>query len=124
MKNILLDGFGGLASATCFMHCFIISLAPSLLSNVEIVKTNNELLEWSFFSFAVGFALVSAGTEFFKHRQLTVMMGFGVGASVLTLGRLSEMFSFEGGGILSIFGGLILFASHMYSMRCCRSPTI
>jgi len=120
MKSIVLDSFGGLASITCFMHCLILSVVPSALSNIDLVATNNELLEWSFFSFAMVFALISAGFSFFKHRKMSVMLAFGAGISVLTMGRLSEVFSFEGGGVLSIIGGFTLFAAHMMSIRCCN----
>ena len=120
MKSIVLDSFGGLASVTCFMHCLILSVVPSALSNVDFVATNNELLEWSFFTFAMGFAILSAGFSFFKHRNMSVMIGFGIGISVLAMGRLSEVLSFEGGGVLSIIGGFTLFTAHMMSIRCCN----
>ena len=120
MKSIVLDSFGGVASVACFMHCLILSVVPSLLSNVEFVASNNEVLEWSFFAFAMVFAIISAGSGMVKHKKTSIMIGFGVGISVLAMGRLSEVLSFEGGGVLSIIGGFTLFAAHMMSIRCCN----
>ena len=45
-----------------------------------------------------------------------LMSGFALGIFMLVLGRSAEALSlFEGGGILSILGGAVLFGSHFYS---------
>ena len=91
------------------------------LSNVQFLSNYNEILEWSFFGFALSFALFSATFGFKLHKNPLLMSGFALGILMLVLGRSAEAFSlFEGGGILSIVGGAVLFGSHFYSMRCCR----
>ena len=122
MKHFNFDSLGGVASAACIAHCFIVSLAPSLLSNLKLLSSYNEILEWSFFGFAISFALISAIFGFNMHKNYVLMSSFTFGMLILILGRCSEAFSlFEGGDLLSIFGGLILFGSHFFSLRCCRA---
>ena len=116
-----IDNFGSIASIACVIHCLTISFAPALLSNVKILANYNEILEWSFFGFALSFALFSAFFGFQLHKNLKLMTGFTLGILMLVLGRSAEAFSlFEGGDILSISGGAVLFASHFYSMSCCK----
>ncbi len=116
-----IDNFGSVASIACVLHCLTISFAPALLSNVQILANYNEVLEWSFFGFALSFALVSAFFGFKLHKNPKLMASFTLGILRLVLGRSAEAFSlFEGGGILSILGGAVLFASHFYSMSCCK----
>lgn len=121
MMQSKLDNFGSIASIACVLHCLTISFAPALLSNVQFLSNYNEILEWSFFGFALSFALFSAAFGFKLHKNPLLMSGFALGILMLVLGRSAEAFSlFEGGDILSISGGAILFGSHFYSMRCCR----
>ena len=121
MKALKFDNMGGIASALCVTHCLVISMVPSLLSNVQLFASYNEVMEWSFFAFAITFALVSAIFGFNIHKNFVLMSCFSLGILTLILGRCSEAFSlFEGGGILSIIGGFILFGSHLFSIRCCK----
>ena len=119
-SKTFLDVYGRIASAMCVVHCFIVSFSPAIINNVEILKANNEVLEWGFFGFAVFFAVISAVSGLSKHRNPMVLGCFAAGLSILILGRLSESMSlFEGGEGLSIAGGVFLFLAHMYSSRCC-----
>ena len=121
MLSIQIDRFGGVASAICALHCLTISLIPSLLSNVQFFSSYNEILEWGFFSFALFFALSSLLLHWKKHKNIIVFVGLILGVCLLTLGRMSEAMSlFEGGGVLSIIGGAVLFISHFLGIRCCE----
>ena len=121
MMQSKLDNLGRIASIACVLHCLTISFAPALLSSVEFLSNYNEILEWSFFGFALSFALFSAAFGFKIHKNPLLMSGFALGILMLVLGRSAEAFSlFEGGDVLSITGGAVLFASHLYSMNCCR----
>ena len=121
MLSIQLDRFGGVASAICALHCLTISFVPSLLSNVQFFSSYNEILEWGFFSFALLFALSSVIFNWKSHKNVLVLIGFLSGIFFLTLGRMSEAMSlFEGGGVLSVFGGFVLFCSHYLCIRCCE----
>tara|TARA_B100000925_G_scaffold285219_1_gene261269 strand:- start:328 stop:699 length:372 start_codon:yes stop_codon:yes gene_type:complete len=121
MMQSNLDNFGSIASIACVLHCLTVSFAPALLSNVQFLSNYNETLEWVFFGFALSFAIFSAGFGFKLHKNPMLMSGFALGIFMLVLGRSAEALSlFEGGGILSILGGAVLFGSHFYSMRCCR----
>ena len=121
MLSIQLDRFGGVASAICALHCLTISFVPSLLSNVQFLSSYNEVLEWGFFSFALVFALSSLIFNWKKHKNIMVLIGLVLGICILTLGRMSEAMSLlEGGGVLSIIGGTVLFCSHFLGIRCCE----
>ena len=121
MVQSKLDNLGSLASFTCILHCLLISFAPTLLSQIQIIANYNEILEWTFFGFALSFALFSAILGFRLHKNILLMSGFTLGILMLVVGRSAEAFSlFEGGDILSISGGFFLFGAHFYSMRCCR----
>ena len=121
MKFSIYDSLGGVSSAACFVHCLIVSFAPTLMANVDWLSANNEVFEWSFFFFAMLFAIFSAFIGIRKHRNTMVISGFTIGILALGLGRASEALSlFEGGHTLSIIGGLTLFFSHIQSMRCCE----
>ena len=101
----------------------MVSLGFSLLSTLELTDGLNEIIEWLFFSLAIGFALLSAGFGYRVHKRLNILVFFGIGILVLTTGRLAEAFElFEGGDILAILGGLCLFFSHLWSTRCCATP--
>ena len=121
-EGFMWDGYGRFASGLCVLHCLTVSFAPSIIENISIVSAYNEVLEWGFFGGAVLFALISASLGLRKHQNYKVLVGFSIGLSVLTLGRVGEALSlFEGGEMLSICGGLFLFISHMYSTTCCRT---
>lgn len=121
MLSIQFDRFGGVASAICALHCLTISFIPSLLSNVQFFSSYNEILEWGFFSFALFFALSSLLFNWKKHKNIIVLIGLISGICFLSLGRMSEAMSlFEGGGVLSIIGGVVLFISHFLGIRCCE----
>ena len=114
------DGLGGVSSAACFLHCLVVSFAPTLMANLDWVSENNEIIEWTFFFFALLFAVTSAGMGVRKHKNALVVGGFTLGIVALCLGRASEALSlFEGGHTLSIIGGFTLFISHLQSIRCC-----
>ena len=51
-----------------------------------------EIIEWLFFSLAIGFALLSAGFGYHVHKKLNILVFFGIGMLVLTTGRLAEAF--------------------------------
>ena len=115
MKLLAMDSLGGLASATCFMHCCMVSVVPLLFTSIEFVPENNQIFEWTFFATTLLFALSSAILGYFKHNNPTLILGFSVGVSLLTLGKFFEVLSFGGSSLISIFGGLILFTSHLMS---------
>ena len=121
MMQTNLDNLGSVASLMCILHCLLISFTPTLLSHVQIISNYNEVLEWSFFGFALSFAVFSAILGFRLHKNILLMSGFTIGILMLVVGRSAEAFSlFEGGDILSISGGFFLFGAHFYSLRCCR----
>ena len=119
MKIPILDRLGGLTCIICVIHCLVVSLGFSLLSTLELAAGLNEIIEWLFFSLAVGFALLSASFGYRVHQKRSLIVFFGLGILVLTTGRLAEAFElFEGGDSLAILGGLGLFFSHLWSTRC------
>ena len=121
MQVKIIDRFGGVASALCVLHCLLVSLAPSILSTLDVGDSFQEIFEWSFFSLAILFALVSASLGFRMLKKLWLLGLFGGGIAILGLGRMSEaLHLFEGGDILSILGGLTLFGAHILSTRCCK----
>ena len=113
------DRLGGTASGLCAVHCAATGALPMFAAAVGAEL--NETLEWGFFGIAIVLALFAAVSAYRVHASPAVLAGFGVGVATLGLGRAAEALSlFEGGGVLSIVGGLILVAAHVYSLRCHR----
>ena len=120
MQVKVIDRFGGVASAICVAHCLIVTLGFSMVSTLDLDHSFQEIFEWSFFSLAIVFALVSASIGFKVIKKVSLFAFFGAGIVLLSVGRLSEAFEwFEGGDFLSIAGGFTLFLAHLWSMRCC-----
>ena len=116
---IWFDRLGGLASAVCSLHCTAIVSLPAVASLLG--PELNERFEWGFFAIAGFLALLAAGAGFRRHRSWLLLSGFGVGLLGLGVGRAAEAWSlFEGGGQVTIAGGLILVASHVLSLRSLR----
>ena len=125
MDMVWMDRLGGVASATCAVHCLVLSFAPALVALLGLELFADELFEWAFFGTALVFALLAAVVGYSGHRTWWVAAGFGVGMGTLIAGRLGEALElFEGGGVVSIVGGALLLASHLASLRCtaaCRA---
>lgn len=120
MKILIVDRLGGIASITCVLHCLVVSLGVSFFSIFELGAEHHEAVEWLFFSSAIVFALLSSIFGYRAHKNRNLMVYFGLGIVILTMGRLAEALElFEGGDILAIAGGGVIFISHVWSTRCC-----
>ncbi|MEM1414225.1 MAG: MerC family mercury resistance protein [Myxococcota bacterium] len=122
MTRVALDQLGGVASATCALHCVVMSFAPALLPLLGLGVLAGEAFEWGFFALAVVVALAAAALG---SREPKVLAGFAAGIGVLLAGRLGEAFGLVEGPALPILGGTILVATHVLSARrtlACREP--
>ena len=126
MTSLWMDRLGGLASATCALHCLLMAFAPALVPLLGLSMLRGEAFEWGFFAFAIGFAVLAGGLGYRVHRTWWVLAGFGAGIAVLVAGRLGEALAlFEGGAVLSILGGVVLVGTHAASTlrtRSCQVP--
>ena len=122
MIPVWLDRFGSVASATCAVHCAVMSVAPAVVSLLGLGVLAHEAFEWGFFVTAVSFAFAAALLGYRTHRSGWVLLGFAAGVVVLSLGRLGEALELhEGGVILAGVGGGLLVASHLASARQIRA---
>ncbi|MCP4916121.1 MAG: MerC domain-containing protein [Proteobacteria bacterium] len=113
--NFWVDRLGGVASATCALHCLAMTLAPAVL-------LSGEAFEWGFYALAIAFAGVACVLGYRAHRDRRVVLGFGVGTLVLTSGRFGEMLGLHETGVaLAVAGGAVLVASHVWSLRRTRA---
>ena len=122
MNTLSLDRLGGVASATCALHCLLLTLAPALVTLLGVEFLAHEVFEWGFFATAVTFAVVAAALGYGVHRNPWVLASFGAGVVVLVAGRLGEALDlYEGAVVLAVTGGLVLVASHVFSARQTRA---
>jgi hypothetical protein len=118
MNTLWTDRLGGVASAACATHCFVLAVLPSLVNVLGLNVLAHEAFEWGFFSLAVSIALVASFVGYQIHRTWWLLAGFGFGILVLVAGRLGEALAlYEGGAALSAIGGGLLAASHVVSLR-------
>lgn len=111
-----LDRLGGIASATCAVHCLVLSLAPVGVSILGAGGLAHPAVEWAFFASAVLLATAAGVVGFRTHRTWWVPAAFALGLVLLVLGRLSEGFAAPGVGMAgSILGGGMLVTSHVVS---------
>lgn len=120
-----LDRLGGVASATCAVHCLVLSVAPAAASLLGAAALGHPALEWGFFSLAVVLGIAAAVLGFRTHRTWWVPIAFACGVGILIAGRLGEAMAIPGlGVVLSVTGGVVLMASHIASAwqirRCVR----
>lgn len=121
MNSVWMDRVGGVASATCAVHCLALGFAPALLSVLGLGALAHEAFEWVFFGTAVVLAVLAATLGYRVHRTRWVLAGFGAGLLVLLAGRLGEALAlYEGGAGLAILGGTLLVGSHLASLRRLR----
>ena len=122
MKSLVLDRVGSIASASCALHCLVLSLAPALLTFLGAEFLANEAVEWGLFASAVLFAVLAATLGYRQHRDGRILFGFGLGLVALTAARLGEALSlFEGTLVMAVLGGTILVSSHLMSVRVLRA---
>lgn len=125
MNPVWMDRMGGVASATCALHCVTLAAAPALVSLLGVEFLRHEAFEWGFFALAIGFAVVAAVLGYRVHRTPWVLGGFALGIAILAAGRFGEALDlFEGSVVLAVIGGGVLIASHVASVRahaaCCE----
>jgi hypothetical protein len=126
MNSITLDRLGGVASASCALHCLMTGLAPALIALLGVEFLANEAVEWGLFAAASVFAITAAVLGFRVHRSSAVLLGFSLGLASLITARVGEaMHLFEGTLIFAVLGGVILVVSHVVSARrtkSCQKP--
>lgn len=121
MTSIWIDRFGSFASATCALHCLVMSSAPALIPLLGLQVLTGELFEWGFFSTAMLLAVVAGAAAFRRHGTHWILVGFVFGALCLVTGRAAEaLHLFEGGAAFAIAGGLALAGSHLTRIQLSR----
>ena len=108
-----LDLIGSLLSGLCVIHC---SITPFILGCC--LHSVHNWLTW----LAVPVALIALLPAYFHHRNPRVLLAGGAGMVLLLVGplHLAPQLGCAVLERLSLAGGLIMVATHLYNRRLCR----
>ena len=121
-NSVWIDRFGGIASASCAIHCLMVGLLPALLPAMGLGFVGGAAFEWGMISAAVLFAVLAAILGARVHRSPAIGVGFFVGIGLLFLGRFAEELGADSIGLITtILGGITLISTHLINVRKCRS---
>lgn len=125
-KSVFLDKFAVLLTGICIVHCLI---APIALTMLPIITLSSMVEDILFHQMMLWLVLPSSLFALFigckKHRNFgivgTGLLGLTILVAVAILGH--DVLSIAQEKVLTIFGGLVLAASHVMNYRACQSQT-
>lgn len=116
-----LDRIGVVASCACAVHCAVMPFLIGVLPLLGLGFVAEERVEWLLVALSGLIGVASLLPSYFRyHRRVSPLILFGVGVTLIVVGRVwfEEGAAFETAGVVA--GALTIAAAHFVNRHLCQ----